>query len=222
MNFVKLIGVKRLTFLATLLGITVFFGFTYLVVFNPMLNNSRSELGKVKGQISSFRGKINSVKADIKYMKENIPRYDKVLSQGMFDDQDRFDVERLIEKMKTKAHGVEFSYDISDLEELDSEKADLMGYRLIKRSIALNSVKAMLDSDILSFFQSIKTVFPLYNQIKGFELSRKSRVNYSVLTDIADQKKDSMVTAKLDFDWVTLSEKLPEDETKTKGRGRRR
>ncbi len=221
MNFVKLIGLKRVTFLASLLGVVAFFVLGYFVVVLPMLEDSQAELAKVKSDISTLRGKISSVKADIKYMEDNIPRYKKVLDQGMFDDQDRFDVERLMEKFKKRADGVKFSYTISNIDNLKSEKATAMGYRLVSRTISLTEVRSMIDVDIYAFFQSIKSVFPLYNQIKNFKVNRQGKINFATLTEIAEGTKTNAAVGALAFDWVTLSELTEKDKVKIKSRGRR-
>lgn len=221
MNVAKLVGQKRLAFLAMLCGTLVFFMGVALVVLTPMLSDAETQLASVNGSISSLGGKISSIKKDIKYMQDNIPRYNEILAQGMFNKQDRFDVERLIDEMKKKAGVVGFSYNISDLEELENAEAAKMGYVLVKRSISLTAVKALLDLEVYSFFQRIKEIFPVYTQVRKFKLERTNRVNQTILEDIASGKENSLVDASMDFDWVTLVEKKADgSDLNAKGAGR--
>jgi|GEM_PF-4286862 len=222
-NIVKLIGLTRLTMLGLTASVFALFFAIFLFVVNPMLVDAQDQLSRVQGEIGALRGKINSVKQDIEYMNENVSKYEAILKQGFFEDQDRFRVVSVIDELKSKAGVEKFSYTIGEREDVPSEDAKTMGYALVKRSIKLTSIAAVIDADIYSFFQRIKDIFPLYVHIKDFSIKRNKNVDIQVLRDIANSKEKNMVTAEISFDWVTLSKKdmNKEGEEGQQGRGRR-
>lgn len=224
-NIVKLIGVTRLTMLGLTASVFFLFFAIYLFVVNPMLEDAQSQLSRVKGEISSLRNKINSVKKDIEYMNENVSKYEAILNQGFFDDQDRFKVVSVIDELKAKAGVEKFSYTIGEREEVESADAKTMGYALVKRSIKLSSIQDVIDINIYSFFQRIKDIFPTYVHIKDFAIKKNKNVTIPILRDIANNKEKNMVTAEISFDWVTLSKKdvnEKEEENVNSAPGRRR
>lgn len=222
-QLMKIIGAKRLITLAFMSAMLAIWVASFFLLIKPMRDNAQQELTSTKNQVSGLRRKINNVENDIEFMKEKIPEYEKILSQGLFDDQDRFRVVDVVEKLKEDAGVYKFSYSIDKRDVLESADADKMGYSLIKRPIKLTGVTALLDSDIFSFFQRIPKIFPLYVHIKKFRISRKKDVTMSVLQNIAYNEENQLISADIEFDWVTLSKKAAEDKkTKKDRRGRRR
>jgi len=221
-QLVKIVGLKRvitLVFMAFMLSLWVA---AFFFIVKPMKDNSDNELASAKRQVSALRGKINNVNNDIEFMKEKIPDYESILKQGLFDDQDRFRVVDVVEKLKKDAGVYRFSYSIGNREIIPSPAADAMGYSLIKRTIKLTGVSALLDIDIFSFFQRIPKILPLYVHIKNFKMIRKKEVDMNTLQKIAYNEENELVSADIEFDWVTLSKKdVAENNTKEDNRRRR-
>lgn len=220
-QLIKIIGMKRLISMAFMASILAIWVVSFLLLIKPMRDNAQQDLAKVKRQVTGLRKKINNIENDIEFMKEKIPEYEKILGQGLFDDQDRFRVVDVVEKMKEDAGVYKFSYSIDKRGVLSSKDADKMGYSLIKRSIKLSNVTALTDTDVFSFFQRIPKIFPLYVHVKKFKVIRKKKVTMPVLQKIAYNEENQLVAADIEFDWVTLSKKI-EKKKKDKNKRRRR
>jgi len=206
-NIVKLVGAKRLTVLGALLFLLALDGGVYFAILTPMKERAESDLSRATGSVSSYRSKINNIQKDIDFLNENIPVYENILKQGLFDDQDRFRVVDVVNSLSTNAEVSKFSYNIGNREIIKSPDADKMGYAVIKRSIALTNIDAVIDVDVFSFFQHISYIFPKYVHIKGFTLKKNKDVTMDNLQKIANDENDNMVSASINFDWVTLTKK---------------
>jgi len=186
-EIIKLIGLKRIIILSSLLAIIAVLGAGWFFGLAPMLQDKQRELSSVKSAISSVRGKITNIKRDIKYLEENTPKYKALLDKGIFNDQDRFETERLIEYLKVHSGGLDFSYNIGDVKDLKNSNAARVKHALVSRAIKLTNVDSELDYNIYGFFQKIREILPLFIKIKSFSIKRKnSKLTQKELDEITD------------------------------------
>ena len=205
---IKLIGMKRVMFLATLLGLNFLVLCTYLFVLDPMITDSQSKLRAVEGKISELKGKISNTKQEVVYLKENIPKYQELQDKGLFLEQDRFMIERLLEDMRIRAGITKFSFAIDDLKEIPNADASGMEHKLVSSNIRVDRIISVLDNNIFSFIQHIGDAFPEHARLQKFELRRVSDVNETKLNEIVQGKPVNFVDATVNFDWVTMVPKV--------------
>jgi hypothetical protein len=216
---IKLIGLRRIIMLAVLLGINLLAASFYFLTLSPILEDAQAQLNAVDSQISGLHGKITEARQDMIFVKENLSKYQELQDKGLFMEQDRFMIDRLLQDMRGKAGLSAFSFTIEDLKDVPNANAESMGSKLVSSRINVEKIASPLDSNIYVFLQNIADAFPEHTAIRKFEIKRVAGVNEQALRDIYDGKPVSFVTADISFDWMTLASKAAEQSPNAAGIG---
>lgn len=217
----KLIGLKRIIAICILLGINFLVFSVYLTTLAPMLEDAQRQLRAVDGQILDLRGKIATAKQETAFVKENLPKYRELQDKGLFLEQDRFMIDRLLQDMRSKAGIANFSFAVGDLTALPNADAESIGYTLASSRISIDKIISPLDNNIYVFLQNIKDAFPEYTRLQKFSIQRTAKVNEQLLNDLSDGKQVSAVGANIVFDWMTLASNASGQFPDAAGTGRR-
>ena len=201
---IKLIGFKRLIFLACMVALNLSVLGVYFFSIGQMLDDVTSQKSTVDGQISELRGKIGNIKQDMAFAKDNLPKYNELKDKGFFQNQDRFAIDRIMKDLRAQTGISNFNYDVSALKEIPNADADAVNYRLIDSHIKVDKIISPLDTNIYILAQALPHVFPPYARIQKMDITRAAEVNEQALKDISEGKPVNFVNANIEFDWITM------------------
>jgi len=204
---IKLIGLKRIFAIVALLALNLLVVSGYLFKLDPMLQETQMQLNAVNGQISELSGKIANIKQEMAYLKENMPKYQELQDKGIFQNQDRFMIERVLENMRRAAALQGFSFMIEDAKDVPNADAAGVGYRLVNSRINVKISASPLDTGIYTLLQDIASSFSGHTHIKSFELKRIAEVKEQALNDLLNGKPVGFINADIVFDWMTMAPK---------------
>lgn len=200
----KLIGIKRALILAILLAINLAIAGLYFFAIEPMRNNASMQLSSIEGEISGLQSKIQNVKRELDDFKRNLPKYEELNKVGFFNNQDRFELMRHLDAVKTKSDLVGFPFDVTEVRELPSTDAAASQSRLIYSRIALKDLPTMVDIDFFRFVDVMMETFPSHVRLNAFSIARVPNLDTAFLTQIRKREKTSAITAEATFDWMTI------------------
>lgn len=207
---IKLVGIKRLLVVIVLLGINLAVLAGYFMVLAPQMEDIQMQLRTADAQIFELSGKISNIKKDMVFLKENMPRYQALRDHGLFQEQDRFLVNRVLGDIRVKNNLSGLSFTIQDVREMPNKDADAIGYRLSRSRVDITIISVLFDRDIYGFMQDISNALPGHVYIKDFTVKRVAEVNEANLKSIADGASIGFVNSNFSFDWLTLLSK-PDD-----------
>jgi hypothetical protein len=201
---IKLIGLKRMIFLAVMLTLNISAVAAYFFAIGPMLDDVTTQKASIDGQISELHGKIDNVKQDRAFVNDNLPKYNDLKDKGFFLPQDRFMIGRTMEDLRVKAGISNFAFSVADVEEIPNKDAADVNYKLINSRINVDKIVSPLDANIFVLAQEMAHVFPDYARIQSMNIRRSREVNEEALKDIAAGKQVNFVDATLEFEWITM------------------
>lgn len=206
---IKLIGIKRALILAILLAANLAIAGIFFFGIMPMRAKASAELTRVQNDISSLQGKINNVKKELADFKRNLPKYENLKSVGFFSAQDRFQLERDLNKVQEKSGLQGFSYTVSEVQTLENAEAKKSKSRIIKSEITIERPFALIDRQFYDFLHVMMQDFPAHVRLQSFSLARKGELDNDTLAKIRSQEVRSMMDANAVFEWMTI---VPEEE----------
>lgn len=216
---IKLIGIKRALILAILLAANLAIAGIFFFGILPMRAKASAELTRVQNDISSLQGKINNVKKELADFKRNLPKYENLKSVGFFSAQDRFQLERDLNKVQEKSGLQGFSYTVSEVQTLENADAKKSKSRIIKSEIKIEKPFALVDRQFYDFVYAMMQDFPSHVRLQSFSLSRKGELDNETLAKIRSQEIRSMMDANAVFEWMTIvPEEAPADSKSGWGR----
>jgi len=214
---IKLIGFKRIVFLACLLALNLSALGIYFFSISPMLDDITAQKEQVEGQIRDLRGKISAAKADMIFLKAHLAEYNVMKDSGFFVNQDRFVISHVMEDLRAKEGISTFSFSVGDIKEIPNPDADAVNYKLISSRITVNNIVSPFDTSAYIMAQDIAHAFPGYARIQDLKVTRKGEVDEKSLKDISEGKPVSFVDTTLDVDWITMIPKPAENTPGTPG-----
>ena len=210
---IKLIGFKRMIFLACMVALNLAVMGIYFLSIGPMLDEATSQRDGVNAQISELRGKISGIKEDMAFVKDNLSKFNELKDRGFFLYQDRLTVSRKMEDLRTKVGISSFSFTVSDVTEIPNADAEAINYKLINSRIKVEKIVSPLDANIYMLAQEMGHAFPSYARLQNMNITRAAEVTEATLKDIAEGKPVNFVDANLEFNWITMVPKPAEGAT---------
>lgn len=204
---IKLVGFKRVAMVAVLAGLNAAALAAYFFYVSPLLDETTAQLEGLKSEIGQLKSKIDDSKRDVAYVNENLDRFKSIVASGLFGAQDRFEGQRLLEDLRKQGDIYSFNYSVGDMTPLPSPEADSMGFDLMGSKVSVTRISATLDNGFFSFAQGIEKSFPGHTRIRHLDIRRNIPFDNKQLDDIADGKQVELVSADIDFDWITLQQK---------------
>ncbi|MDE1151904.1 MAG: hypothetical protein PW788_05135 [Micavibrio sp.] len=208
---IKLIGIKRIIVLAILLGINVAIAIAYFLIFEPMRSETEEKLNGITTEISTLQGKIQNTKQDLIDYKINLPKFKQLKGMGFMSAQDRFQLSRDLNDVRTGAGVAGFSFRVDDIKKIENADATAAQMQLINSHISVDNVSSVLDINFYDFLDKMEINFPAHLRINDFTIERKDPVNADTLRKIAAQQPVSLISAKASFDWLTMIPVPPVD-----------
>lgn len=211
----KLIGLKRALYLFILLGVNAVLAAAFFLLLEPMRTDSETELDSVKGQISELNGKISNIKQEMKLYQENKPKYDALAAKGFSLPQDNFMIEKTLDDLRARSGLMGFSFEISDLKDVDNGDAKTAKVRLVTRRISLRQVKSLIDINFYDFINQMYTAFPVQVRLNNFTLRQTPTVDPTALKAVTAGKSVGFIDGDMAFDWFTV---IPQGDEKDKNK----
>lgn len=205
MNMIKVIGIKLISIIATLLILNGGFFAVWFYMFSPMKEDANKELNTLNSQITQLRQKILNIKEEKKYYDANIDKYYALKDTGYMSDQDELQLTANLNIPYTAHHLISMSYDISNRTILPSTEIDRTKHELVKRSIELQDIDAYFDTDIFKFLHDINTKFPGHTRLRMISMTRKEPTTFSAALDrIAMGTEEGIMTGTVSLDWYAM------------------
>lgn len=200
----KLIGIKRLILLGILAGINAAIAAAYFLWIGPMLTDSQNALAAVSGEISKRQGQIQNTKAELADYKENLPKYEALKGRGFMSGQDRFQISRDLDAVRTNAQLGGFSFNISDLRSIENADATAAQLKVLNSRITLDQVGSTLDVNFYDFNDRMNAQFPAHVRLQKMEIKRSLPLNNATMRRIAQLENVPLLTASTIYDWMTV------------------
>lgn len=203
---VKLIGLKRFVILLAALGLNGLLAAGYFWGMVPMRERAVTEQSSLQGQISSLQTKINDIKKDIVDIRENLPKYEALKNAGLFEGQDRFELQRKLGELQAKAEISGFSFNVKDIESLQNADAETMEHKLISSRVTLDKLSTTFDMPVYDLLRSIPAVFPQHARVQEINIQRASsqKIDAPTLQKISAGQSVGFIQTTVLFDWMTL------------------
>lgn len=210
---VTLIGKKRAIFLALALAANALVASAYILVVEPMKLEEENSLRNVSSQISKLSVDIENIKRELREFPVNHARYQALEAKGFFSVQDRFEAGRVIDSLRPRSGLLGYTYRIEALRQMQDAKAAAANASLIASRVSIDGMTSVLDANVFSFMRAIGDTFPQHTRINSFEIKRDKEVDTALLKSIAAAPVP-VVSAKVDFDWLTV---VPQDALPVEG-----
>ena len=204
----KLIGVKRTLILAILLAINLAIASVFFLQIGPMRDDARTKLNAVDAEISDQSQKISNIKADLDTFNKTLPDFKVLENKGFTLSQDRFRMSRDLDDVRKKAELAGFSFTINDVKKIDNPDALAAHIQLIDSRIRIENVVSLLDLNIYDFVDLMEADFPAHLRVQAFNITRKDPLDSVALGHIAKKEPVSLISATMQFDWLTVVPKL--------------
>ncbi len=204
---IKLLGFKRIAAIAILLGLNALAMAAYFLFVSPMLDDTTAQLEGLKSDLGQIRGKIDDEKRDAAFVNENTGRFQSIAASGLFGGQDRFEGQRILDELRKKGDISSFTLTVGEMTKLPSPDADSIGFDIMSSKVSVTQAVAALDTGIFALAQGVMKDFPGHTRIRRFEVRRTQPLDDKVMNDFSDGKDVTLVSADLDFDWITLEQK---------------
>lgn len=206
---IKLIGIKRILAIAILLGINIAIALAYFVIIDPMRSDAQAKLDGINGEISSLQGKIQSTKQDLLDYQRDLPKFKELKEKGFMSTQDRFQLSRDLNDVRTAASLDGFSFNVDDIKKVDNTDAANTQMQLINSHIKVDNVTAVLDINFFDFLDKMESDFPAHLRVNDFTVTRRDPVNGESLGKIAKKQPANLISANASFDWLTMIPQPP-------------
>lgn len=207
---IKLVGLKRLVFLVSVVSLNIFVLAAYFLGVGPLLDDVTMQRDSINAQISDTQTKLASIKDDMKFVEQNLSKYKQLETSGFFLSQDRFMINRTMEDLRKKAGIASFSFSVADVKEIPNADAASINYKLINSHIKVDKIVSPIDTNVYILTQEMAHVFPDFARIQTLDVTRENDVTEGTLKQIAAGQPVNFVNAVVEFDWITMIPKPPE------------
>ncbi|HYD19189.1 MAG TPA: hypothetical protein VEF76_11985 [Patescibacteria group bacterium] len=200
----KLIGIKRVILLSILAGLNAVIAAAYFLWISPMLTDSQNALTAVTSDISSLQTKIQNTKTELAQYKENLPAFELLKAKGFTSSQDRFQMSRDLDGVRQQAQLSGFSFNIADLQLVESAAATAAKLKVLNSRINVDQVASLLDVNFYDFVDRMMHNFPAHVRLRSLEVKRKEPLNNYAFTRISHGEPVNLLLANASFDWITV------------------
>ena len=208
---IKLIGRKRFLALVILGMINIVLAAFLFLWVQPSSADAQTRLNSLNGQIGTLQTDIASIKEQIKTTRENIPYYNRLSNIGFFNNQDRFEAERVIQTIQKESGIKSANFTIGQLIDIQDDTAAQANYRLVMSPIMIKDLNAYNDVEVYKLIYLMNNSFTGHTRLKSLEMSRPLIITETDLENLKDpQKGVSFVRASAEFEWYTMLEDEPE------------
>lgn len=209
---IKLIGRKRFIILVSVLMVNIILAAFWFLWIEPSRIDAENRLSSLNSQISTLQNDIATIKDQIAETEKNIPHYNRLAEMGFFDDQDRFNAERLIHNIQNNSGVRSASFSIDELIDVNEPLAREAKHRLVMSPIEIKDIQAYNDIEVYKLLYLLNNSFTGHTRLKSFSMSRPLVITEADLDKLSDpEKAKAFVSATAVFEWYTMLEIPPED-----------
>ena len=213
---IKLIGVQRIVAIVFLLAVNAAVGASWFFVMQPMQQQAQDNLNAVNAKINSLRLSIRNIKSELAQLKRDQGKYDALVNNGFFMQQDRFVIGKQLKTLRDQSGLMGFSYKVGDIRDIKDNDVAKAKYQLIDSQIDIDQVVSYTDINLFEFLQGLESNFPGHVRLDSFSVHRTGKIDKGMLKNIAEHKPVSLIDAKASFDWITMVPKS--DDKKDAGK----
>ena len=164
------------------------------------VDDQATQITELKTQVAAQKQKVGTTRKEISRLPELRRLYDSAVADGLLAEPDRL-------KLVDRVHTMSDRYNLSDLHyKLTAEQVTPIAkskFQLVATPVAFESV-ALLDTDVISFWQELLDGLQAHYQITKAVLERRNVDTNTVLELFAAGKPAALVTSELDFEWLSL------------------
>jgi hypothetical protein len=169
------------------------------------VDDRAARVDQAKSELVALRNKVETTRKQIGGLPELRKKYDAAMSDGVLADQDR-------QTLIGHAQDLGLQHRLSDLHyKLEPQKAEpgtTPAFSLVTTPVSL-AANALLDSDLLEFWDEVLSNLQAHYQITKATLSRSEAEPQAVLDGIRSGRPIVLVKSELNFRWVSLRKVAP-------------
>lgn len=204
---IKLIGRKRFLILVVVAMINIILAAFLFLWINPSSQDAEMQLNSLTAQISTLQNDITTVKDQIQRTRDNIPYFEQLKQIGFFDSQDRFEAERVIQRIQARSGIQKASFAIDELQDVRDDLATQAKYRLVRSNIEISNFNSYDDLEVYKLIFYMNNNFPGHTRLTELTMSRPLDITVQDLQEINDPEKNKFfVKGSANFEWYTMIE----------------
>ena len=211
----KILGSKRVIFLAILAALIAGVGGAYYYVLVPAHEQSTQDLQTTKAAVDQKYADVSRMKEEYVLLQSQLRAFKELEARGFFNDQDRSPAIDSLEKLSDYAGLLKANLKFGAGELIKDPKTDLAKQVVLKSPVVV-SIQSVDDVDVYTFIKFIEEKFPGSIDISSLKLERKDMFKMDVLKTIGGTTPSPLVEAELHFDWFTMT---PENSVVPVGNG---
>lgn len=209
------IGKTRTVKLFTLLVLNAIVFVAIFLYFEPETLRVQNDVQAVSQDINRLRSEIEGMPALLEEYKKNESEYETVVNSGYVGEQDRILARKLIDYFRVKSNVLSVEYELSPLQHAKDDYR-MMAFKdeQVQTTIKLE-VGATLDLETFGFVQYFEDTMPGALVLRKMQIDRTDmKLDSKSLADIGKgEGLMPLVTAELEYDWVTLSPRIIQTPT---------
>lgn len=202
------LGLGRVRLLGALLVVLILLPLYYFAVLLPEAEIVRRNLVGIEADISSAEEEMKILKQNYQTFGQQKTRFDKAEKQGFFDVQSRLAVRQNFNLLKKESGVIKVNFEISPVKILEGGFEEGVNYKVLKSGIKIN-LEAIDDISLYRFFSLLDEKFPGLVSMEKLTLRKGRDINISVLRQVSEGQRLSLVSAEIEGEWQTL---VPEED----------
>ena len=210
---IRVLGGKRVVVLALFIGLNVVFASALYMHFAPLKIEKEREQRVLRGRIAGLSADIDRLQIEFDQLEDQRAQYESLREQGFFDEQNRRNAEKLLEKVQKEATVISAVANIQAGEFVSDPEAQKSEHKILASEITVK-LEALEDADIYRYIYLVKKYFPGRITLTEVSMERAQEVNATVLRAIADGKNIPLIEAEIKMLWRTM---IPDPKDKNQG-----
>ena len=200
----KILGSKRVVFLAILSAIILCGGGVYYYVLIPAHEQSSQELDTTKAAVSQRYADVTRMKEEYVLLQSQLRTFKELEARGFFNDQDRSPAIESLGRLSDNAGLLKANLKFGAGELIKDPKVDQAKQVILKSPVTVE-IQSIDDVDVYSFVKFVEEKFQGDVDISSFKLERKDIFKIDSLRTLSGKSPAPLVEAQLRFDWFTMA-----------------
>lgn len=204
---IKMLGIKRIVVLGTLLVLNALLGAGVYLYFVPEQQESKRELSSARQKVAKVQRDIDGLLLEFEQLEEQREVFETLRDDGLFNRQSRREAQVIFEDIQKKSGVTNALVTIESGVTSDDEDVKKAGYKILKSPVTIK-LSALSDLEVYRYIYMLEQSFPGHVSIEKLDLDRVAEISSTILRAVASNENPPLVTANIDMLWSTM---IPDD-----------
>lgn len=200
----KVLGSKRVLFLAILLASIIGVGGIYFYVLTPFHDQTKQDLDSTKAAIDQKYTDVAKMKEQYVFLQSQLRSFKELEGRGFFNDQNRSPAVDKLGRLSDYAGLLKANLKFG-IGQLIKDPSATLAKQVVLKSPVTVEIKSVDDVDVYSFIKFVDEKFSGDVDVTSVKLKRNEIFNIEILKKIGTGSGTPLVDTELHFDWYTLA-----------------